>query len=366
VFLLNAVSFVGILVVIYRYRSQQPRSTLPSERFFGALRTGIAFTRQSPALQTVIIRALAFFFMMSGLFAFLPLIVREEVQAGPQAYGLLLTSMGAGAVCMGFALPRFRARFSSDTLVAAGTIVGGLTLIGLAQIRVVLPLAAVMFVAGSAWIAVVSSFQVAAQLSLPAWVRARGMAVYIATFMGSMAVGSATWGRLASATSTTTALMVAVGVGAFAGLLASRWRLAEHGRADHTLAEIAPEPTAIAAAEPHEGPVMVNIEYRIDPAQGREFEAAMRDVRRMRLRNGAIAWGLFQDVHDETRYIEYFVDSTWLEHLRRRERVTVEEAEFNRVARAFHRGENPPKVEHFLARGAPKRRRGWFSGKLSD
>jgi MFS family permease len=366
VFLLNAVSFVGILVVIYRYRSQQPRSTLPSERFFGALRTGMAFTRQSPALQTVIIRALAFFFMMSGLFAFLPLIVREEVQAGPQAYGLLLTSMGAGAVCMGFALSRFRARFSSDTIVAAGTIVGGLTLIGLAQIRVVLPLAAVMFVAGSAWIAVVSTFQVAAQLSLPAWVRARGMAVYIATFMGSMAVGSATWGRLASATSTTTALMVAVGVGALAGLLASRWRLSEHGRADHTLAEIAPEPTAIAAPEPHEGPVMVNIEYRIDPVQGREFEAAMRDVRRMRLRNGAIAWGLFQDVHEETRYIEYFVDSTWLEHLRRRERVTVEEAEFNRVARAFHRGEDPPKVEHFLARGAPKRRRGWLSGRLSD
>ena len=142
--------------------------------------------------------------------------------------------------------------------------------------------------------------------------------------------------------------------------------MSEHGRADHTLAEIAPEATAIAAPEPHEGPVMVNIEYRIDPAQGREFEAAMRDVRRMRLRNGAIAWGLFQDVHEETRYIEYFVDSTWLEHLRRRERVTVEEAEFNRVARAFHRGEDPPKVEHFLARGAPKRRRGWLSGRLSD
>jgi hypothetical protein len=92
----------------------------------------------------------------------------------------------------------------------------------------------------------------------------------------------------------------------------------------------------------------------------------MRDVRRMRLRNGAVAWGLFQDVHAPGRYIEYFIDSTWLEHLRRRERVTVEEAEFNRVARAFHRGAGAPVVKHFLARGAPKRRRRWFSGRLSD
>lgn len=366
VFLLNTASFAGIFFVIFHYRSMQPRSTLPSERFFGALRVGLGFLRQSPALQTVIVRALAFFFMMSGLFAFLPLIVRQEVQAGPQAYGLLVTCMGAGAVTTGLALPRLRGRFSSDAIVAAGTAVGAAALLGLANIRSVLPLAGVMLVGGGAWISVVSSLQVAAQLSLPAWVRARGMALYIATFMGSMAIGSATWGRVASVTSTKTALTIAVAVGAAAGLLATRWRLAVHARADHTLADVSHEPVAIGEPKSHEGPVMVNIEYLVDPEQGREFEAAMRDVRRMRLRNGAVAWGLFQDVHAPGRYIEYFIDSTWLEHLRRRERVTVEEAEFNRVARAFHRGEQPPRVEHFLARGAPKRRRLWFSGKLAD
>ena len=360
VFLLNALSFVAIFIVMLRYRSMQPRSTLPSERFFGALRTGLAFVRQSPELQTVIVRALAFFSMMSGLFAFLPLIVRVEVEAGPQVYGLLLTCMGTGAVCMGLALPTLRSRLSSDAIVTAGTIVGALVLLGLANVRVIWPLAGIMVVGGAAWISVVSTLQVEAQLSLPAWVRARGMALYIATFMGSMAAGSATWGRVASATSTTTALTAAVVTGAVLGLIASRWRLTAHSRADHTLAEIADEPAASGEPEAHEGPVMVNIEYRIDPDEARAFEAAMRDVRRMRLRNGSIAWGLFQDVHEPGRYIEYFIDPTWLEHLRRRERVTVEEADFNRVARAFHRGDTPPRVQHFLARGAPKRRRPWF------
>jgi len=359
VFLLNALSFVGIFIVLWRYRSLQPRSTLPSERFFGALRVGLGFLRQSPALQAVLVRALAFFFMMSGLFAFVPLIVRAEVQAGPQAYGLLVACMGAGAVSVGLSLPRLRGKFSSDTIVVAGTLIGAVTLLGLANLRTVPLLAAVMFVGGGAWISVVSSLQVAAQLSLPAWVRARGMALYIASFMGSMAIGSATWGRVASATSTTTALEIAVVVGLVTGIFATRWRLAIHARADHSLAEITHESIAIGQPKSHEGPVMVNIEYVIDPAEAREFEAAMRDVRRMRLRNGAVAWGLFQDIHAPDRYIEYFIDATWLEHLRRRERVTVEEADFNRVARAFHRGPEPPRVEHFLARGAPKRRRPW-------
>jgi MFS family permease len=366
VFLLNAVSFTGIYFVILRYRSTQPRSTLPSERFFGALKAGLRFVRQSPSLQTVIIRGVAFFTMMSGLFAFLPLIVRVEVGAGPQAYGLLLASMGAGAVTTGLALTRLRSRISSDKLVTIGTIIGALALLGLAHVRMILPLAGITFVAGAAWISVISTLQVSAQMSLPAWIRARGLAVYLASFMGSMAIGSAIWGRLASATDTTTALTVAVGLGLIASLIASRWKLAAHARVDHSLATTVTEGLVAIPEQTHDGPVMVNIEYLIAADERTSFEAAMRDVRRMRLRNGAVAWGLFRDTEDEARYIEHFIDATWLDHLRRRERLTVDDAEFKNVADSFHRGDGRPKVKHFIARGAPKRRRRWLGRKLRD
>ena len=367
VFLLNAVSFAGIYIVIFRYRSTQPRSTLPSERFFGALRVGFQFVKQSPALQTVIIRTIAFFAMMSGLFAFLPLIVRTEIGAGPQAYGLLVTSMGAGAVTAGVTLHRIRALVSSDALVAIGTVVGALALLGLAHVRLLLPLAAVMFVAGGAWISVVSTLQVSAQMSLPPWIRARGLAVFLASFMGSMAIGSASWGRLASATDTTTALSAAAGLGIVLGLIASRWKLATHTEVDRSLAgATAPEGLLSVREADRKGPVLVNVEYLIDADHRPDFEAAMRDVRRMRLRNGAVAWGLFQDTDDDARYVEHFVDPSWLDHLRRRERLTVEDMEFKQLADSFHRGEEPPKVQHFVARGAPKRQRGWLSRKLRD
>jgi len=365
VFLLNAVSFAGIFVVIFRYRSQQPHSALPSERLIGAVRSGVSFTMQSPPLQTVIVRGLAFFTSMSGIFAFLPLIVRQEVGAGPQTYGLLVTSMGAGAVITGLSLARIRSRFTNDALLWAGTLVAAAMLFALANIRTPALLAGIMFLTGAAWISVVSTLQVSAQLSLPAWVRARGLAVYIATFMGSMAVGSATWGKLASVTDTTTALTAASAFCLVAGWIASRWRLADHAGIDRSIVQPVSEPR-LTADRAHDGPVMVNIEYCIAPDDRTAFEAAMRDVRRMRLRNGASAWGLYRDTDDELRYVESFIDLTWLDHLRRAERLTVEDLEFERIAGAYHRGDAPPKVSHYIARGAPKRRRYWLTGKLSE
>jgi len=365
VFLLNALSFVGIFIVILRYRSMQPRGTLPSERFIGALRSGFNFARQSPALQTVMIRGFAFFTAMSGMFAFLPLIVREEMGAGPQTYGWLLTSMGTGAVITGLLLARIRSRFSNDAVLGAGTLIATVILLGLANIRSPALLAVIMFLAGAAWISVVSTLQVSAQLSLPAWVRARGLAIYIATFMGSMAVGSASWGRLASATSTTTALTTAAGFCLLAGWIASRWRLAAHSNVDHSIAQPSTEPS-LTPDRAQEGPVMVNIEYSIKPEDRSGFESAMRDVRRMRLKNGASAWGLYRNTDDELSYMESFIDLTWLDHLRRAERITVEDLEFKRVADAYHCGDSPPKVSHFVTRGAPKRRRYWLTGKLSE
>ncbi len=356
VFVLNAISSVGLLIVLFNYRSQQPRSTLPSERFVGALRMGLRFARQSPALHVVLGRGVAFFLMMSPLWAFIPLVVRQELGAGPQTYGLMVTSIGAGAVTMGLLLPRFRARLSSDTVVAVGTLTAAAALLGLAYVRIPLLLMLIMFMAGGAWISVLSTLQVAAQLALPAWVRARGLSIFLASFMGSTAIGAASWGRLASATDIQTALTSAVVLGLTLLLVASRWRIAPHADVDRTLVEPVPDPSVSISMEDTQGPVMINVEYRIAAEDATEFEKAMRDVRRMRLRNGAVAWGLFQDTDRAETFVETFVSESWLEHLRQHQRLTVEDMAFKQAAERYHRGEQPPTVKHFIARTAPKRR----------
>jgi len=106
----------------------------------------------------------------------------------------------------------------------------------------------------------------------------------------------------------------------------------------------------------------VSIRYEIAPSQAAEFTAAMRDVRRMRLRNGAVAWGLYQDAEAPEVFLETFLEESWLDHLRQHERQTMEDREFSRVAAAFHIGTEPPQIMHFIARRAPKRARRWFGG----
>lgn len=357
VFVLNALSYSGLLYVMFRYRSEQPRSTLPSERFFGALRVGLGFAKQAPRLQIVLLRALAFFIMMSGMWAFIPLIVRQEVGAGPELYGFMLGSMGAGAVVTGLSLTQIRNRFSPDVIVGLGTLVAAGVLLGLAYLRIPVLLCLVMFVGGGAWIGVLSTLQVSAQMALPAWVRARGLAIYVTVFMGTTAIGAAMWGRLAASTSITAALLTAAGVGLIALAITLRLRLSDVEAEGLEMAQPLPDPELAMPMEPNEGPVMVTVEYDIETDKAKAFQEAMRDVRRMRLRNGAMGWSLFQDAAVPSRFVESFIEESWLAHLRQHERQTIEDMAFREVAEAFHRGSEPPRVSHLIARRAPRRRK---------
>jgi quinol monooxygenase YgiN len=96
---------------------------------------------------------------------------------------------------------------------------------------------------------------------------------------------------------------------------------------------------------------MVTVEYQIDPARAEAFAAVMQRTRQARLQQGALSWGLFRDTALPGRYIEYFVDENWIEHLRRLERFTATDAGLREQRAAFHIGAEPPRVRRFVADG---------------
>ena len=359
VFLFNSVSYLALMAVLIQWRNTQPRSALPSERFFGAMRTGLKFAAQSPALKVVLLKAAAFFLMASTLWAFLPLIVKQQLQGGPQTYGALVGAAGVGAVIGGLNLARMRRRFSGDVIIGAATMTMIAGLAGLAILPNALTMGLAMMLAGAAWICVASTLQVSAQLSLPHWIRARGLALFLSTFMGSMALGAASWGKLASMTSVSTALLSSCAFGLVAWMLTARMTLARYADQDRSPTDPTPDPMLDAPVAFDRGPVMVQIDYRIESGRVREFQRAMRDLRRMRLRNGALSWNLFQDAADHDRWLEVFVDETWLTHLRQHHRLTVEDRGIKELAESFHRGPGVPTVTHMVARNPSKRRRRW-------
>jgi MFS family permease len=354
VFFLNAASFIAIMVVVYRWRPAPRRSKLPPEDIIGAMRTGTLYLRNSPELQTVMVRTGIFAVCASGLWALVAQQARRGLGLGSFGYGLLLGCIGLGAIIGAWLLPKIRERLSVNGLVAAGTVVFALATISLAYIHAFGVLAGALAVGGVGWIAVLSSLTVSAQTVTPSWVRARVMAVYLLVFMGGLAVGSAVWGFVAARIGVSTALLFAA-IGLFVGPAAAwRYRLAGNTNLALTPSLHWPEPIVLIDAEATEGPAVTIVEFRINPKTADEFLQAMKEMRRIRQRDGAIRWNLLRDTADPRRYLESFVTESWGDHLRQHERVTAENREVEQRAQAFHLGAESPKITHLIAEEMPE------------
>ena len=174
------------------------------------------------------------------------------------------------------------------------------------------------------------------------------MAIYILVFFGGFAGGAALWGILATQTSSTVALSAA-GTGALIGLFAtSRFKLVTDTNIDHTPSMHWAEPTIVVEPEPEHGPVMVTVEYRVRIQDVKEFSKAIHELSRVRKRDGAIQWGIFQDVADPERLVEHFIVESWAEHMRQHERVTGSDQILEKRVHAFHTGGTAPRVNHFI------------------
>lgn len=349
-FALNAVSFFAVMAVLYTWKREQAPALFPAERLLGAVRAGWRYSRSSQPLQSVLMRSAAFFVGASAGMSLLPLIVRGELNGSASDFGLLLGSVGFGAVLGATLLPRIRDAVKPDHLVAGSSVLYALVLAALAGVRSLYWLIPVMMISGVAWIAVLSSLQMAAQTSVPNWVRARALSVYILVFFGSMAVGGTLWGFVASHLSLSVTLLIAGGVLLLGIVLTLRFHLPVTEAED--LAPSLHWPTPILAddhdQDQERGPVMVTLEYQVDPSQAEPFRIAMKDVRSMRMRNGAFSWGLVQDSEHQHRWLEFFFDESWLEHLRHHSRVTRAEQRIEAAARQFQVAGIDIRIHHYL------------------
>jgi len=203
-------------------------------------------------------------------------------------------------------------------------------------------------IAGVSWIAAVASLNVSAQVSLPEWVRARGLAMSVAVMFGAMTLGSALWGAVAARTGLPQTLFLAA-VGSLIMIpLTQRWKLQTGAQLDLTPSLSWPAPATAHTIEHDRGPVLVSVEYHIDPKDRHEFLAALRRLEHGRRRDGAFRWGIFEDAAVEGRFVETFLVESWLEHLRQHERATNADRVVQDAVRRFHRS-GAPKVTHYIA-----------------
>ena len=304
--------------------------------------------RHSPVVRRILLRAVLFVVPASAMWALLPLVASRRLGTDAGGYGLMLAALGVGAVAGALVLPRARERLSANRLLLGSSVVFAAVLVALAGLRTLGPAIIVLVPAGVAWIAVLSSVNAAMQLFLPGWVRARGLSIYQVVTFGGQAISAVLWGVLAQRFGVPVALLVAAGVLLAGACTAGVWPMRDAGHLNRDPAVYWPEPHLIDDPDPREGPVMVQVAYRVRPERAEAFVDAMQSVRRSRQRTGATRWGLFRDAAVADRFVEAYLVPSWEEHLRQHAgRMTGSDQESEELALALAEAE--PKVEHFLA-----------------
>jgi MFS family permease len=346
------VLIVGLVAL--RIRPPGP-ARASGERLAPAVRAGVRFVRFSPPVRTVLLRGAAFSVSASALWALLPVVALGRLGLSESSFGLLMGCVGSGAILGATTLPRLRRRLPFDRMISLASLGLAAGLVALAYIPWAELVAVSLLLTGACWLVVLSSLNTSAQRVAPGWVRARTLAVFQLVMQGGLAIGSLAWGLVTGFADVETALTIAA-CGLVAGVaLARRWPLARSELDDLTPAGVWSDPIVDIEPRPDDGPVLITVEYLVDPADTDDFISAMHELNRIRRRDGAYRWGLYADLERPGFHLETFLVDSWSEHLRQHGRLTVADLEVTKLIRSFHRGEEPPVVRHLLWDGALRR-----------
>jgi MFS family permease/quinol monooxygenase YgiN len=345
VFAVNAASFVAVLVALASWHAALAAPT-SRERLWRAIRAGFRYSRHAHRFRSALARAVLYLLPASAVMAMLPLVVRNRLHLGSGSYGALLAVFGLGAVSATLVLPALRERLSTDRIVELASLAIAATLAAMALSDQPVIIGAALLVGGLGWLAALTTFNVTTQRSVPDWVRARGLGLYMFAMQGSIAAGSTAWGATASSVGVTPTLLIA-GAGLVVGAAVGRLLPLDTGPelALAVVSDVWPEPATLLGTD--RGPTMVSITYRVHPDQVDAFITAMHRLERARRRTGANRWTLWRDPAHPDQFTEQWEVDSWTEHLRQHQRVTETDHQIQTAVNNLLT--EPAEVRHFVA-----------------
>jgi MFS family permease len=349
-FTANALSYLPLIAALYFWRRKVEPSRLPPERLTRAIISGIRYVMNSPPMRTVMARCAITGALGASVFALLPLLVRDVLGGGAQTYGVMLGAFGIGAIVGAFYVGAVRKKFGSEVaatscmwLMAIGSGVAAMS-------RIPALTAAALTLSGAGWMMSMALFNISIQLSAPRWVSGRALAGFRSSNSAGLALGSWMWGTMADHIGIQTALLVCAIALSLSPLAAIWLRMPEVDGTNRDVADPATDPEVRLALTPRSGPIVVELEYRIDPQNARTFYRIMQEVQLNRQRNGAYGWSIARDVADPALWTERYHCPTWHDYLRQRSRPTLAERAVQKTATDMHMGPGPVRIRRMLER----------------
>ncbi len=348
-FAANAVLYIPLLVVLFLWRRKVDVSRLPRERMSRAIVSGVRYIANSPSIRIVLMRTLITGICGGSVSALMPLVARDLLHGGAQTYGIMLGAFGMGAVIGAMNIGHVRKHLSGESSIRACALIMGVAIAVVAVSSEPVITAAALVVAGSVWMLAVALFNIGVQLSAPRWVAGRSLAAFQAAIAGGIAIGSWGWGHLTDMVGVEAALLVSGGAMFLSPVFGLFLRMPPTGARDED-AETLADPEVQLQLTARSGPLVVEIEYRVDQESARAFHGVMQDVQLSRQRNGAYGWSIARDIADPELWTERYHCPTWLDFLRQRNRATLSERALYQRASDFHLGPDPIRVRRMLER----------------
>ncbi len=351
-FAVNALSYIALLYVLFRWRPSTPASTLPRETLGSAIFAGLRYVSMSPNLEKILLRGLVFGIGASSIQALLPVVALDLVSGGPLTYGFMLGAFGIGAIGGAVLSTRLRDMFSSETIIR-------LAFSGFAFSAVVAALSpsavltsAGLLVAGACWVSALSLFNIIVQLSTPRWVVGRALSLYQTVTFGGIAGGSWLWGVAADRYGLSNALLMSAAVLVLGVVIGLRFSMPAFATLNLDPLNRFIEPALGLDITPRSGPIVIQVDYQIADDDLAEFMTLMEERRRIRIRDGARNWALMRDLENPGLWTETYHTPTWVEYIRHNQRRTQADAENTDRLRVLHRGEGLPHVHRMIERQA--------------
>lgn len=347
-FMVGALSFTGMFVALRGWKGhERPLPGVP-ERLISGVGSGLRYARHSVAMRSLIIRTLSFTVCASAFWALLPVIARGQLGLGAGGFGLLSAAFGTGAVVSALAIPRQLRNQSLNTVVTFGVLLWTLATVVIAVTDITEIAVVGCLCAGVAWVSVLASLSAGTQSNAPAWVRARAVAMNIVAVQASLAMGSASWGALASAVGTHIALGASAVLVVILSLAHRHVRVEMGEEADVTTGVQLPDMAIHEEPLPDDGPVLIQIEYQVDPENRRTFLRAIHAVEATRRRNGATSWRVFRDLGKKGRIVERYIIASWAEYMRLRSRMTMADRKLQQQVFQLQREGTPVRISRFI------------------
>jgi MFS family permease len=331
-FSMYALSIIALITALVAWRRGRHFTGVPREHFVAAMRAGMRFVRNTPAVQAAMVRTACYSIPASAPWALLPLYVRRDLDLGPGMYGVILGMMGIGGVTSGLLLPTARRYLSRGQTVMLCTMLSctGMLMVAVSTHWLVAALGMLVF--GLGWTSAFATIQAAAQLVCPSWVRGRALAIYQLAQNGALTLGSFGWGWLGGEIGLPHTFLSAAIVGIALMLFARPFSIESVVRAAPKPAEEeeaftaplpeAPAPEFVPLLRNARGRVMEMAYYKVAAEQRPDFLKLMNDVHHVRGRAGAVFWQVYEDVAHPEGWVEVWSMESWTDHLRETIRLT--------------------------------------------